>query len=72
MPKAWLRLRPDHRGAPGNFADAVPVFPVQERAGGTWVELPDLPEHVRTVGDVVVEMLVACGGHCGLRDGGAL
>ena len=43
---------------PGNFADAVPAFPAQERAGGTWVELPDLPEHVRTVGDVVVETLV--------------
>lgn len=57
MPEAWLRLRPDHRGPP-NFADAVPAFPAQERAGGTWVELPDLPEHVRTVGDVVVETLV--------------
>ncbi|MGV8966886.1 MAG: thiamine pyrophosphate-dependent enzyme [Cellulomonas sp.] len=46
---------------PGDFADAVPAFPVQERADGTWVLLPDLPEHVRTVGDVVVETLVAWG-----------
>jgi pyruvate oxidase len=46
---------------PGDFADAVPAFTVQERADGTWVELPDLPEHVRTVADVVVETLVAWG-----------
>jgi len=46
---------------PGDFADAVPAFPVQEREDGTWVLLPDLPEHVRTVGDVVVETLVAWG-----------
>jgi len=46
---------------PGDFADAVPAFAVQEREDGAWVELPDLPEHVRTVGDVVVETLVAWG-----------
>ncbi len=46
---------------PGDFADAVPAFPVQEREDGTWVLLPDLPEHVRTVGDVIVETLVAWG-----------
>jgi thiamine pyrophosphate-dependent acetolactate synthase large subunit-like protein/nitrite reductase/ring-hydroxylating ferredoxin subunit len=46
---------------PGDFADAVAAFSVQERDDGTWVELPDLPEHVRTVGDVVVETLVAWG-----------
>jgi len=46
---------------PGDFADAVPAFAVQERGDGTWVMLPDLPEHVRTVGDVVVETLVAWG-----------
>ncbi len=46
---------------PGDFADAVPAFPVQERDDGTWVLLPDLPEHVRTVGDVIVETLVAWG-----------
>ena len=46
---------------PGDFADAVPAFVVEERADGAWVQLPDLPEHVRTVGDVVVETLVAWG-----------
>jgi Thiamine pyrophosphate enzyme, N-terminal TPP binding domain len=44
---------------PGDFADAVPAFAVEEREDGVWVELPDLPEYVRTVGDVVVETLVA-------------
>jgi len=46
---------------PGEFADAVPAFAVQERDDGAWVLLPDLPEHVRTVGDVIVETLVAWG-----------
>jgi pyruvate oxidase len=46
---------------PGDFADAVPAFLVQERDDGAWVELPDLPDHVRTVGDVIVETLVAWG-----------
>ena len=46
---------------PGDFSDAVPAFPVEERDDGTWVLLPDLPEHVRTVGDVIVETLVASG-----------
>ncbi len=46
---------------PGDFTDAVRVFVVEERADGAWVELPDLPEQVRTVGDVVVETLVAWG-----------
>ena len=46
---------------PGDFADAVPAFVVEERADGVWVELPDRPDHVRTVGDVVVETLVAWG-----------
>lgn len=46
---------------PGDFADAVPAFAVQERDDGTWVLLPDLPEHVRTVGDVIVETLAAWG-----------
>ena len=27
---------------PGDFADAVPAFVVEERADGAWVELPDL------------------------------
>ncbi len=46
---------------PGDFADAVPAFLVQEREDGAYVLLPDLPEHVRSVGDVVVETLVAWG-----------
>ena len=46
---------------PLGFADAVPAFAVQEREDGAWVELKDLPTYVRTVGDVVVETLVAWG-----------
>ena len=46
---------------PGDFADAVPAFAVEEREDGAWVELPDLPDYLRTVGDVVVETLVAWG-----------
>ena len=46
---------------PMGFVDAVPAFAVQESEDGAWVELPDLPEYVPTVDDVVVETLVAWG-----------
>jgi pyruvate oxidase len=46
---------------PEGFSDAPPAYDVELRADGTYVELPDLPSHVRTVGDVVVETLVAWG-----------
>ncbi len=46
---------------PSGFSDSVPSFPVEERPDGVYVELPDLPGPVRTVGDVLVETLVAFG-----------
>ena len=46
---------------PGGFSDAVPSYPVEERADGVYVELPDVAPPVRTVGDVLVETLVAFG-----------
>ncbi|GAA3616563.1 thiamine pyrophosphate-binding protein [Microlunatus ginsengisoli] len=46
---------------PEGFSDAPAAFPTEERADGTWVALPDLPAHVRTVGDVVVETLINWG-----------
>src|SRR5947208_14645755 len=38
---------------PAGFSDAVPSFPLEERADGVYVELPDLPPPTRTVGDVL-------------------
>lgn len=46
---------------PAGFSDAVPAFPVDERPDGTYVLLPEPPEAVRTVSDVLVETLVAWG-----------
>ncbi len=46
---------------PAGFSDGVPSYPVEERADGVFVELPDVPPRVRTVGDVLVETLVAFG-----------
>lgn len=46
---------------PAGFSDAVPSFPVDERADGTYVLLPEPPAAVRTVSDVLVETLVAWG-----------
>ncbi len=46
---------------PEGFSDAPAAFPAEERADGTWVALPDLPAHGRTVGDVVVETLINWG-----------
>ncbi len=46
---------------PGGFSDSVASFPVEERSDGVYVELPDRPSPVHTVGDVLVETLVAFG-----------
>lgn len=46
---------------PGGFSDSVPSFPVDERADGVYVELPDVEPPLRTVGDTLVETLVAFG-----------
>src|SRR6266542_1575225 len=46
---------------PSGFSDSVRSFPVEERPDGVYVELPELPGPVRTVGDVLVETLVAFG-----------
>ncbi len=66
--KGWLRCPwhgydydPLTGKPPEGFTDAPTAYEVEERADGTWVALPDVPDHVRTVGDVVVETLVAWG-----------
>jgi len=46
---------------PEGFSDGVTSYPVDERADGVYVELPDPPEPVRTVADVLVGTLVAHG-----------
>ena len=46
---------------PGHFADAVVAYEVDERADGVYVSLPDRPQAVRTIADVLVETLVAHG-----------
>ena len=46
---------------PPGFTDAPCAFPVEERADGFWVELPDPTPPPRTVSDVIVETLVAWG-----------
>jgi pyruvate oxidase len=53
---------------PGDFADAVPGYPVEERPDGVFVALPEVVTPVRTVADVLVETLVAFGVRhvCGL------
>jgi pyruvate oxidase len=47
--------------APGDFADVVPSYEVDERDDGVYVRLPDVPQPGRTVADVLVETLVAHG-----------
>jgi nitrite reductase/ring-hydroxylating ferredoxin subunit len=44
---------------PEGFSDAPVAFGVEERADGTYVELPVVPERPRSVSDVLVETLVA-------------
>jgi pyruvate oxidase len=46
---------------PEGFSDAVTAYDVEERADGVYVRLPARAQAVRTVGDVVVETLVAHG-----------
>ncbi|HEY8060027.1 MAG TPA: thiamine pyrophosphate-dependent enzyme [Acidimicrobiales bacterium] len=46
---------------PEGFSDAPEAFPVEIRTDGIYVEVPDEPEHVRTVSDVMVETLVNWG-----------
>ena len=46
---------------PEGFSDAPIAFPVEERADGTYVALPDVVERPRSVSDVLVETLVAWG-----------
>ena len=46
---------------PAGFSDAPVAYPVEERADGTYVELPDVAERPRSVSDVLVETLVAWG-----------
>ncbi|MEQ1788526.1 MAG: thiamine pyrophosphate-binding protein, partial [Acidimicrobiales bacterium] len=46
---------------PAGFSDAPEAFPVEIRTDGIYVEVPDEPEHVRTVSDVMAETLVNWG-----------
>lgn len=46
---------------PEGFSDAVTAYEVEERSDGVFVRLPARAETIRTVGDVVVETLVAHG-----------
>jgi thiamine pyrophosphate-dependent acetolactate synthase large subunit-like protein/nitrite reductase/ring-hydroxylating ferredoxin subunit len=46
---------------PGDFADTVTAFDVEERDDGVYVRLPERVPAVRTVADVLVETLVAHG-----------
>ncbi|HEY8060219.1 MAG TPA: thiamine pyrophosphate-dependent enzyme [Acidimicrobiales bacterium] len=46
---------------PAGFSDAPEAFSVEIRTDGIYVEVPDEPEHVRTVSDVMVETLVNWG-----------
>lgn len=46
---------------PEGFSDGVTAYPVDERADGVYVQLPAVPDQVRTVSDVLVETLVAHG-----------
>ncbi|MEP6598764.1 MAG: thiamine pyrophosphate-binding protein [Actinomycetota bacterium] len=46
---------------PGGFSDSVASFPVEERADGVYVKMPDVAPPTRTVGEVLVETLVAFG-----------
>jgi pyruvate oxidase len=66
--KGWLRCpwhgydyNPTTGLPPEGFTDAVKAYDVEERAGDAYVRLPEVPSHVRTVSDVLVETLVAFG-----------
>ncbi len=60
----WLRCpwhgydyNPLSGNPPEGFSDAVGCYPTQLRSDGVYVQLPPLPERVRTVSDVLVETL---------------
>ena len=64
----WLRCPwhgydydPISGAPPEGFSDGVPTYPVQERADGVYVQVPELAAHSRTAADVLVETLVAYG-----------
>jgi pyruvate oxidase len=66
--KGWLRCPwhgydydPLTGTPPPGFTDAPAQFPVDVRADGVYVEVPDDEEHARTVSDVMVETMVAWG-----------
>src|SRR5919197_1067361 len=66
--KGWLRCPwhgydydPVTGRPPEGFSDGVTTYPVEERADGVYVALPEPPAAVRTVSDVLVETLVAWG-----------
>ena len=66
--KGWLRCpwhgydyHPLTGTPPPGFTDAPTRFPVEVRADGVYVEVPDEEEHVTTVSDVMVETMVAWG-----------
>ena len=66
--KGWLRCPwhgydydPLTGTPPPGFTDAPPRFPVEVRADGIYVEVPDEVEHEATVSDVMVETMVAWG-----------
>ncbi len=46
---------------PEGFSDGVPAYPVQERADGVYVQVPEPAAHTRTAADVLVETLLAYG-----------
>ncbi len=46
---------------PEGFVDAVTAYEVEQREGGVFVRIPARAAEVRTVGDVVIETLVAHG-----------
>lgn len=66
--KGWLRCPwhgydydPITGTPPEGFADAPRAHPVEVREDGTWVQLPEIEPHRRTVSDVLVETLVNFG-----------
>jgi thiamine pyrophosphate-dependent acetolactate synthase large subunit-like protein/nitrite reductase/ring-hydroxylating ferredoxin subunit len=66
--RGWLRCpwhgydySPCNGRPPAGFSDAPAAYPTEVRDGAVHVALPDEVERPRTVGDVVVETLVAWG-----------
>jgi thiamine pyrophosphate-dependent acetolactate synthase large subunit-like protein/nitrite reductase/ring-hydroxylating ferredoxin subunit len=47
--------------SPGGYDDGAETYPVEERADGYWVGLPEASSHVRTVSDVMAETFTAWG-----------